>query len=199
MALRAHEIQALSGSAPAHLRGLYHAAIAQLAYHSLIPGSGGDLRLALGRSKTASSDGFTPAMNLYAHIACLEDDSGILGFLKPDKGDCFETTLRAAEAKDILAMGNLSYLYREGVGTARNPMMAASWAHLAANRAPPLPRAQNDMGYYYETGVPVSRDLTEAKRYYGLARGSYPLAQANLDRLSGKGGGGPLVAATVDF
>jgi hypothetical protein len=55
----------------------------------------------------AVSDGFFPAYNLYAHVACNEG-SGILGLLSLSKGPCFSATGKAGGASDLLAMGNLS-------------------------------------------------------------------------------------------
>ncbi|MDR2339999.1 MAG: hypothetical protein LBF40_07700 [Deltaproteobacteria bacterium] len=198
MVARYADIQRLAKSGPLDLRPLYHTALAYLSYNALIPGKERDVSLAAGEAGYAVSDGFLPAYNLYAHIACNEG-SGILGFLSLSKGSCFSTTSKAAGASDLLAMGNLSYLFREGVGTDKDPMRAANWAHIAANKIPPSPRAQNDMGYFYETGASVTKDLAEAKRYYGLAEARYPLAKRNLERLNKGGAGTPAISNEIDY
>jgi TPR repeat protein len=83
-------------------------------------------------------------------------------------------------------MINLSLFFREGLGGFRNDLQAAHWARRAADSEPPLGRALNEVGYYYETGLGVTRDLTEARAWYGksAARGYQP-GQSNAARLKG--------------
>lgn len=202
MALKYNDIYNLSRSSLYVLRPLYYTAMGYLYYNGLVPGSPRDLNHALTHANNAISWDFMPATNLFARITCDEEVSTLFGLLDYDKTDCFDRSLESAQAQDILAMGNVSALYREGIGTNKDPLQAVNWAHLAAHRIPPSARAQNDMGYYYETGASVSKDIEEAKRYYALAEKRYPLAKINLDRLS-KGtkgpGGPPSLSQEIDY
>jgi TPR repeat protein len=92
---------------------------------------------------------------------------------------------KSAEAGDRLGMLNLSLFYREGLGGFRNDLQAAQLARRAADSEPPLGRAMNEVGYYYETGRGVTRDLNEARAWYGksAARGYQP-GRNNAARLN---------------
>lgn len=119
---------------------------------------------------------FTPAMNFLAFLDIEAYGGRHLA--------AFNRTLRAAEKGDRLAMGNLAWFYREGVGTDKNDLRAAHWAHRATQSSPGLSRAQNEMGYLYESGRGVSLDLKEAARWYALsAAQGHPAGLANNERL----------------
>jgi TPR repeat protein len=55
------------------------------------------------------------------------------------------------------------------------------------------------MGYLYETGSSVTKDLAEAKRDYGLAQASNPLAKSKLKRLNKGGAGAPSISNVIDY
>jgi TPR repeat protein len=199
LALRYGELHGLAERSHAALKPLYHAALGHLYHKGLAPGTPRDKDAAVSEARFAMEAGFLPAYNLYAAIGCAADQGGLFGILKTGESDCFAATRRAAERSDVLAMGNLSALYREGVGTGKDPLKAVSWAYLASQKNPPSARALNDLGYFYETGEGVSRDLQEAKRHYSLAKNRYPLAKRNLDRLNKKEKSPPLLASGIDY
>jgi TPR repeat protein len=199
MAARYQDIKTLASTAHESQRPIYNAALAYLQYTGLVPGEKRDPGLAVTHVRYAVSNDFRPALNLLAAIGCEADVSVFFGIWSIGKGDCYKSTLDAAEGGDILAMGNLSALYREGTGTSKDPLRAVSWAHKAALMNPPSARAQNDMGYFYETGTAVSKDAAEARRYYTLAQKRYPLARSNLDRLRKSGKDGPAISSSIDY
>jgi TPR repeat protein len=132
-------------------------------------------------------------------MACDEDASALFGLWDYNKRDCYKMTTDAAEKNDVLAMGNLSALFREGIGVDKDPLRAVTWAHKATELKPPSARAQNDMGYYYETGSSVTKDLKEAEKFYTMASKRYPLAKTNLDRLKKKAKDAPSLATNIDY
>jgi hypothetical protein len=199
MALRIGDLRWLTARGEIPLRPLYHTALGYLALNGLYPGSPKDVKEAVIQTKYGTAEDFTPAINQYAHIGCTEDASLLFGLFSIDKSTCFSSSLKSAEAGDVLGMGNVSALYREGIGTGKDPLQAVSWAYKAATLNPPLARAQNDMGYYYETGSSVSKSEEQARKYYAAAAPRYPLAKTNLDRIGKKGGGAPSVTADIDY
>jgi TPR repeat protein len=197
LTLKYKEILRLAREAPRSKRALYQTALGLLYFRGLVPGSERDLKAAKAWAKVAADDDFGPAMNLMAAISCEPVPPKILfGLWTPSHKDCFTWTMDAAETGDILAIANLSYLYREGVGVDMDPLMAVNWAHNAVKRDPPSARAQNDMGAYYLLGVGVTRDPEEARRWFAMAQSRYPLAAQNLGRL---GTSDPLVENRVAY
>jgi TPR repeat protein len=92
-----------------------------------------------------------------------------------------------------LALSNFAALYRQGLGSDQN-------AYYAATGKWPMARAQNDLGYYYETGFGVTKDLVEATRWYSLAaKRAYPLALTNLERLKKKTTGPAKSAVEMEY
>jgi TPR repeat protein len=78
------------------------------------------------------------------------------------------------------------------VGTKADPILAAAMARRAAALPEATARCQNDVGLFYEQGLAVTADKSEALRWYGLAAArGYPQAQANLARLRAGRGGTP--------
>lgn len=145
-------------------------------------------------ARTAPATRFTPAMNFAAWLR-----------LNPATGTSQpKVTLalarKSAAAGDRLGMLNLSLCYREGLGTARDSLKAAHWARRAAEAQPPPARALNEVGYFYETGRGVTRDLTEARAWYdrSAARGHKP-GQCNAARLKNRGAGPPALEAEIMF
>jgi len=120
-------------------------------------------------------DRYPPAQNFAAHLYLS------LGKKAPKALACLK---KSAEAGDILGLINLSLLYREGWGGHRDDLKAAHLARRAADSKPPLPRALNEVGYYYETGRGVTRDSAEARAWYGksAAKGYRP-GRKNAARL----------------
>jgi len=110
---------------------------------------------------------YPPAMNFAAHLNLAPGGSVKRAQI---------LLRRSAEAGDRLGMINLSLFYREGLGGTRNDLRAAQLARRAADSEPPLGRALNEVGFFYETGRGVTRDLAEARAWYGksAARGYQP-------------------------
>lgn len=173
------------GATPKATRLVYLTALAQLEYFGPNPPPWPPAPADPARRASAPAvvsglgpavGGFTPAMNFQAFLML----DAYEGREKQARG----LSQRAAEAGDHLAMANLARLYREGLGGGKNNLRAAYWARRGAEARPPVPRAQNEMGYCYELGLGVSRDLTEAARWYklGAAQG-YPPAVSNDKRL----------------
>lgn len=170
----------------------YRTALAQLSYFGPTPppwppGRPGpekaDLVRAASTSLAPMLRRFPPAMNFQAYLEL--NTSG----KRPSSA--FWLVLRSAEKGDRLAMANLAWLYREGVGTEKNNLRASHWARQGAAAIPPVPRSLNELAYCYEMGIGVTKDLTEAARWYekGAAQ-AYPQAQGNSRRLKKKGAGG---------
>lgn len=77
-------------------------------------------------------------------------------------------TWRALAAKgDAEASVFLGYIYRNGLGVARDDGLAAEWYRRAARLG--QPEAQYELALMYELGVGVARDADEAAVWYGLA------------------------------
>ena len=127
------------------------------------------------RRPEAPIDRYPPAQNFAAHLYLTRGGSApkALALLK-----------KSAEAGDTLGQINLSLLYREGWGGPRDDLKAAHLARRAADSKPPLPRALNEVGYYYETGRGVTRDSAEALAWYGKSAAlGYRLGRKNAARL----------------
>ncbi|MDR2945392.1 MAG: sel1 repeat family protein [Candidatus Adiutrix sp.] len=133
---------------------------------------------------------FAPAMNFAAFLALADDQPR----------QAFQHTRRAAELGDHLAMGNLAWMYREGVGTGKDDIRAAHWARRGCDSAPLMPRNANEVGYVYESGRGVSRDLAEARAWYekASARG-HPAGAANVQRLKSKKASAPVLDNLLYF
>jgi len=127
------------------------------------------------RQPAAPIDRYPPAQNFAAHLYMTRGKSA------PEALACLK---KSAEAGDILGLINLSLLYREGWGGRRDDLKAAHLARRAADSKPPLPRALNEVGYFYETGRGVTRDSAEALAWYGksAAKGYRP-GRKNAARL----------------
>jgi TPR repeat protein len=193
------EIRDMALSAPGPERPLYQTALALLHYRGLAPGQGRDSQTALSLARQAASKGFSPAMNLGAAIA-REGEGSFLGLAGSGPAESFNLSRKAAEAGDLLAMGNLSCLYRLGLGVEADIMRAASWAYKAATRPEPLARAMNELGLHYQEGRALSRDEREAARWYGLAaKMGYALAVRNLSGLKSKSGGPPGLDDSIEY
>jgi TPR repeat protein len=180
---------------------VYLTAIALLYYRGLAPGSGTDLESALNFVQQAAKRDFTPAMNLATKIN-LEPEAPktLFGLYNNAPSEAFNYSLKAAAAGDILAMGNLCALYRQGLGTTKDLLKAASWARKAADQTPPSMRAQNELGWFYEEGMAVTLDLPEAERWYQMAaKRGYPPAQLNLKRLKNKDKTSPALSNEIDY
>lgn len=189
-------LQGLADRGPVADRPVYEAALAML-YLRGEAGVERNMALAAELARKSSDGGFGPARNLLAAILLSPlADSGRGG-----RSDAFELTSRMAAAGDALAMGNLSFLYRMGIGVDAEPFQASSWARAAADKTPNTPRVYNDLGVFYEEGRAVTQDLAEAARWYaaGAARGYQP-ARDNLARLrSGGRSGAPSFFTGIEY
>ena len=135
---------------------------------------------------------YPPAMNFIAFVY-LELQSG-------SDVPAFRHTLSAAEKGDHLAMGNLAWMYRDGVGTAKNDIRAAHWARVGCDSIPPVPRNANEVGYVYESGRGVSQDQTEALAWYEkAAAGGHPAGRVNVQRLKSKSPAAPVLDNRILF
>jgi TPR repeat protein len=188
LASKSADIRYLAKFAPSHLRQLYECLLGLFYYHGSSPDTPKSIVEARKWTQIAASKNFTPAMNLLTAITCEENPSG----------NCFDASQKAARTGDILALGNLSYIFRVGKGTTPSHLRGVMWAFKAATLNPPSARAQNDLGAYYEEGIVVTRDLEEAKKWYTLALGRSPLAQQNLERLKNKVSN-PIFSETIDY
>lgn len=203
MAGRAEEMRAGAGDGllPQETRWAYRVALAQLEYFGPAlanwPPAARDpervrrAHLATGHLSATGRE-FTPAMNF---MAFLDHDA-----YEGRHPTAFNRVLRAAEKGDLLAMGNLAWFYREGLGTNKNDLRAAYWAHKGCQGVPGPARNQNEMGYLYESGRGVSRDLREAARWYELsAAQGHPAGLLNVKRLEKNEGGSPVLDNRVLF
>jgi TPR repeat protein len=176
----------LARDAPTAESHLYQTALATLHYLGRTPDKKPDLSQALSFARPAAEANFPPAVNLMAALAlAASQDADNTYFFSGGLDSAFDWAQKGADQKDVLALGNLSYLRRRGLGVAQDDYVAASLAHAAATAKTPLARAQNDLGVFYEMGKGVSPDPLEAARWYELAaKRGYPLAQTNLERLT---------------
>ena len=135
---------------------------------------------------------FTPAMNFMTYLDLAAHGGR--------EGQAFNRSLKAAEKGDHLAMANVSWLYRQGLGTDKNHLRAAHWARRAAGANPPPARALNEVGFCYESGHGVSQDPAEALRWYEQsAAQKHPAGQENYQRLKKKSGGSPALDDYLQF
>lgn len=187
---------------PANTRKAYSVALAQLAWFSSParswPPSPPTDPLARERAAALAArylgavvSDYTPAMNFMAHL--------YLDFYQ-SPSQAYAATLIAADRGDFLAMGNLAWLLRTGLGIEKNDLRAAQRARDGARSTPPVPRNQNEMGNVYESGLGVSVDLREAARWYeqSAARG-HPAGAANAARLKSKKPGSPVLDNVILF
>ncbi|MDR0354232.1 MAG: sel1 repeat family protein [Deltaproteobacteria bacterium] len=187
-------VQELAYYGPKPDQPIYKTALALLYFRGQ-QGLNQDVGAALNLARGAAAD-FVPAMNLTAAI--------LLSPLRPqssgDFKEAFALTLKAAERGDALAMGNLSYLYRLGLGIDQEPFLAASWARKAADKTQTTPRVLNDLGLIYEEGRAVTQDKAEAARWYGLAAArNYAAAKSNVARLKSGHDGAPAFHAGLEY
>ncbi len=134
---------------------------------------------------------FTPAMNFAAFLNLTEQIDS--------PNQAFRNTLRASEKGDYLAMSNLSWLYRDGVGTDKNNMRAAHWARQGCNSAPPVARSANELGYLYESGRGVTQDLAEARLWYGKSAAGHDAAGRTNQNRAGKSSPPPSLGNYILF
>lgn len=183
------------------IKDVYRTALAQIDYFGEIHPSwppGPSRPEQINRARSASRlvaeavDRFTPATNFTAYLS-----------LEPAisrASRAFDFTLDAAERGDYLAMGNLAWMYREGVGTSKNNLRAAHWAREGSESVPPSARAENEVGYVYETGRGVTRDKSEALKWYERAAAkAHQAAVMNVHRLKYKGPGDPIMDNQILF
>ena len=168
------------------VKDAYLTALAQLDFFGATPPSWppaafpcerqAELFRSISSSLSGPSKRFTPAMNFQAFME--------MNVCENREKTAFKLVLRSAETGDYLAMGNLAWMYRTGLGTSKNNLRAAHWARQGAGAVPPVPRAQNELGYCYEAGLGVSQDQAEAERWYkSAAAQGYGPAKTNAGRL----------------
>ncbi|MDR1921443.1 MAG: hypothetical protein LBS31_06840 [Candidatus Adiutrix sp.] len=191
LALRAEVMRAAlkKGALAPETEGVYRTALAELAYFGLDdlnvwpPPPRPDSKEVRARVRAAQAlvapavfARFAPALNFMARLAWEPvNDHSV---------QVFVYTSRAAAAGDRMAMGNLAWLYRDGIGTGKDDLRAAHWARESAAAAPPVARGLNEAGCAYESGRGVTASLGEAQVWYekSAAQG-HPAGQANLERL----------------
>ena len=103
-----------------------------------------------------------------------------------DAGD-FETAIEAwrplAEAGNLEAQVSLAEFYRNGLGVAADPAVAAAWYQRAAEAGDPV--AQLNLGEFYARGFGVARDPVAAFVWFDLAaRQGKSWAVARRDELA---------------
>ncbi|MDR0548349.1 MAG: sel1 repeat family protein [Deltaproteobacteria bacterium] len=197
---RYQDLLRLEKDSPAEERPLYQTALATLNFLGLNPEKKADLSKALDLATLAAEAGFIPAMNLLSALTLTAAQDPNAGFFVGGEKACFDWAQKGADLNDPVALSNLAALYRQGLGSDQNAYYAASLTHAAATGKWPMARAQNDLGYYYETGFGVTKDLVEATRWYGLAaKRGYPLALTNLERLKKKTKGPAKSAVEMEY
>jgi TPR repeat protein len=151
------------------------------------------LKLIFNLFRSAPGDRYPPALNFAAYLYLAPE-----GPRQPAKARAL--LRKSAEAGDRLGMLNLARLYREGLGGPRDNLKAAHWARRAADAEPPPARALNEVGYFYETGRGVTRDLAEAKAWYEKSAGrGYAPGRTNAARLKGQGRDRPALDEDILF
>ena len=97
-----------------------------------------------------------------------------------ERGAAIDAWRVQAEQGDAQAALYLGYVYRRGLGVARDDARSAAWYRRAAERG--LPEAQYQLALMYELGIGVVQDPDEAARWYALSS-----AQACPSELSAGG------------
>ena len=195
--------QALSDSlVPTEVKDAYRTALAQLEYFGETPPPWPPLLHDPDRAKKIGSatrhiGGFTsrfgPARNFLAFLRLTTAGE------KPK--EVFKLMETGAETGDALAMGNLAFLFRNGIGTEKNNIRAAHWARQGSGGTePPVSRNLNEVGYCYEAGLGVTQDLDEAARWYerSAAQG-HPAGRVNVQRLKQKSEAQPALDNAILF
>jgi TPR repeat protein len=185
---------------PEESKPIYTTALAHLyfkSYFAPLP----DYGVAVTLARRAAASEFTPAMNLAAAIILTpQATQATEKLLGGGPSEAFSLIQRAAEIGDVLAMANLSYLYRSGIGAIKDDLIAASWARRAATKEQTTARCLNDLGYFHQLGFGVSQDKQEAARWYKLAADRhYPPAAANAASLDAKEPTPPSVFDGLEF
>ncbi len=188
--------------APEATRHAYRTALAHLTYFGSVapawpPAPVRDseaksrARAALRELAAATGD-FTPALDFAAFLNYDPTENS--------QRTVFNHTRQAAEAGDFLAMGNLAWLYREGLGTEKNNLRSVHWARRGCDSHPPVARNANEVGAAYETGRGVTPDPAEAANWYGQsAAQGHPAGQDNASRLKNKAAGAPRMDNVILF
>jgi uncharacterized protein len=86
---------------------------------------------------------------------------------------------KSADKGSALAMTNLGYAFRNGIGTPVDNALAAKWDRAAAEKG--IAVAQNNLAILYRDGLGVAQDYTEAAKWFQKAADSgYADATNNL-------------------
>ena len=140
LAASERSLRGLAERGPAADKPIYQAALATLHLRGYL-GAKPDPMAALYLAREAAEAGLAPARNLAAAaIMATEGASWLDKVLTGTKQEAWRHVRSAAEAGDVLAMGNASYLARNGLGTDIDPLLGASWAR----RCAALPEATDD-------------------------------------------------------
>ncbi|MDR3134621.1 MAG: sel1 repeat family protein [Deltaproteobacteria bacterium] len=201
MAAMQDRLKELAESGPKDDRGIYQASMAILYFRGFLDG-GQNLGLALELARQSASSGFAPAVNLAAAILLTPGTEAgkIKDLFGMGLSEAFSMSLAQAQKNDPIAMGNVGYMYRAGQGTGQDHFQGAIWARKAASIPQTTPRVLNDLGAIYEEAKAVTKDMAEAKRWYGLAAArGYPAASRNLSRLRTNKGGIPETLTGLEY
>jgi len=88
--------------------------------------------------------------------------------------------INAAKAGNLKAQVAVGDRLLRGNGVNRNPVYAAQWYKLAADKG--LPEAQFKLAELYDTGIGVKRDTAKAEELYKAAAAKgYELAKGKLE------------------
>ncbi|MDR2387161.1 MAG: sel1 repeat family protein [Deltaproteobacteria bacterium] len=194
-------LEDLAANGPKADQAIYLTSLATAYFRGKIEG-GPDIPQALRLARAAASRGFIPGMNLTAAILVTPgvEAGAIKDLWGGGLNEAFNLSLAAAERNDVLAMGNLGYLYRVGQGVALDPYQGASWDRKAAQMPQTTARVLNDLGAVYEEGRAVTPDKDEALRWYGQAAAKgYPMAANNQARLRSGQSGSPEVMIGLEY
>ena len=95
---------------------------------------------------------------------------------------------KAADAGNPVAMKNLGWLYRDGLGVAQDYDKAREWYQKAADAGNAF--AMNNLGWLYQHGYGVAQDYGKAREWYQKAADAgYPVAMNKLGYLYERGWG----------
>ncbi|MDR2301431.1 MAG: sel1 repeat family protein [Deltaproteobacteria bacterium] len=194
-------LEDLAFNGPGADQGIYLTSLAIAYFRGKIEG-GPDLQRALRLAREAASRGFIPGVNLAAAILVTPGvEAGVIKDLwGGGLNEAFNLSHSAALKNDVLAMGNVGYLYRVGQGVSLDAYQGASWSRKAAQIPQTTPRVLNDLGAVYEEGRAVTPDKDEALRWYGLAAArGYKMGANNQARLRSGKGGSPEVLTGLEY
>jgi len=121
------------------------------------------------QSNFASADFLDSLKKLTSSNQSYSMSDGYDFYNKGDYKKAFEIFLKLSENGDPAAMGQLGYMYGNGIGVARNPVNAFNWLK-KANDILPGGNDNFNLGYLYENGIGTNKNLKKALESYKKAK-----------------------------